>query len=144
MDITHNFNEFCFIRFIRIISFINFHQYINFYSTHHHTVDLVESHYFQPEKSLRIFPLALPPSFIICYFICRSLKMQFCDANCVFSVSTIVTQCCCPERWFVSTFLLTNLLLQCVSVIRGRLAAEMANPCLTGMKSSTGEIFLLL
>ena len=145
MYITHNFNEFCFIRFIRIISFINFHQCINFYSSHLHPVNLVESHYFQPEKSLGICPLALPLSFITCYFTCRNLKIQRFN-NC-YPVLPLKNE---KKRWFVATFLLTNLLLPqyksqvLQSVIRGRLAAETANPCLTGMKSSNREIFLLL
>ena len=72
--------------------FINFQQCIIFDSTHDHTVQLIESHYFHPGKSLHIFPLALPMSFITSNFICSRLKMQCSDTNCEFSVSTTVTQ----------------------------------------------------
>ena len=72
--------------------FINFQQCIIFDSTHDHTVQLIESHYFHPGKSLHIFPLALPMTFITSNFICSRLKMQCSDTNCEFSVSTTVTQ----------------------------------------------------
>ena len=44
-------------------------------------------------KSLRIFHAAPSISYITCNFVCRRLKMRCSDTNCVFGVSTIVSQC---------------------------------------------------
>ena len=44
------------------------------------------------------FPPDISVSFTTFYFFYHRLKMQCCDTNCEFSVSTIATQCC-PEKW---------------------------------------------
>ena len=50
--------------FIDLIFFLDFFYlslFINFYSTHHYTVDLIVWHYYQANILLNVFPVALCP-----------------------------------------------------------------------------------